>query len=167
LAATMTMAMAAGLAGCGSSGDGGITVSDPWARATASKAKNGAVYFSIESADADALVGASVDADVARRVELHESKASSSDEMATETTTPPGGADDGMADGGAGMAKMVPVDEIRLPAGEEVELEPGGFHVMLIGLASPLEEGDSFPLTLEFDDHEPMSIDVEVKRMTR
>jgi copper(I)-binding protein len=47
--------------------------------------------------------------------------------------------------------KMLPVEEIVVPAHGEAALEPGGLHVMLMGLKGPLEEGQSFALTLEFE----------------
>ncbi|NJL56929.1 copper chaperone PCu(A)C, partial [bacterium] len=43
-----------------------------------------------------------------------------------------------------------PVDAITIPAGEMVTLEPGGYHIMLMGFDSPLVEGDSLRLTLVF-----------------
>jgi hypothetical protein len=48
--------------------------------------------------------------------------------------------------------RMRPVDAVEVPAGGEAVLEPGGLHVMLIGLKAPLEEGDSFALRLVFED---------------
>ena len=46
--------------------------------------------------------------------------------------------------------KMRQVDGVPIPAGETVTLEPGGLHVMLIELATDLEDGDSFEVDLEF-----------------
>jgi hypothetical protein len=40
--------------------------------------------------------------------------------------------------------------EIALPAGATVKLEPGGLHVMLLGIAAPLEPGGHVALTLRF-----------------
>jgi len=50
-----------------------------------------------------------------------------------------------------GIATMTHVDRIEIPAGEIVELAPGGYHVMFMGLSDPLETGESFPVTLTFD----------------
>jgi copper(I)-binding protein len=48
-----------------------------------------------------------------------------------------------------GVAKMREVEGgIPVPAGESVTLEPGGLHVMLMGLSAPLAEGETAPLTL-------------------
>ena len=41
---------------------------------------------------------------------------------------------------------------IELPAGQTVELKPGGYHVMLLDLKAPLEKGSTVPMTLVFQD---------------
>ena len=48
------------------------------------------------------------------------------------------------------MKCMKQVSSIELPAGETVNLEPGGFHVMLFDLAKPIEQGETFEVTLSF-----------------
>ncbi|MEI4195827.1 copper chaperone PCu(A)C [Roseovarius sp. E0-M6] len=50
-----------------------------------------------------------------------------------------------------GVMRMMPVEAIEIPAGETVTLEPGGFHVMFMGLSDPLEAGQDIPATLIFD----------------
>jgi copper(I)-binding protein len=50
-----------------------------------------------------------------------------------------------------GVMEMRPVDSIEIPANGEVQLKPGGFHVMLIGLKKDLKAGDTVPLTLQFE----------------
>src|SRR3546814_5318814 len=47
--------------------------------------------------------------------------------------------------------RMRPVDGVPLPAGGMAELQPGGYHVMLIGLKHALKQGEHFPLTLTFE----------------
>jgi len=109
-----------------------------WAR-PGSKGDNSAVYFDIVSETQDILVRAS--SDVADGVELHLSK---------------------MVDG---VMKMEPQSKgVALPAGEVVKFEPGGFHVMLINLQDELIPDNTFPLTLEFLNSEPVTIDVPVKQ---
>lgn len=51
-----------------------------------------------------------------------------------------------------GIMRMRRLDGIELPAGQTVSLQPGGLHVMLIGLEKNLSEGESVDLTLEFSD---------------
>lgn len=48
------------------------------------------------------------------------------------------------------IMRMQAVDELVIPADETVVLEPGSYHVMLMGLDAPLTEGASLPLTLTF-----------------
>jgi len=40
---------------------------------------------------------------------------------------------------------------LALPAGQTVELKPGGYHVMLLDLKGQVKEGDTVPLTLVFE----------------
>jgi periplasmic copper chaperone A len=49
------------------------------------------------------------------------------------------------------VMKMRAIEAVDVPAHGEAVLEPGGLHIMLIGLKAPLEEGKSFALTLEFE----------------
>ena len=46
------------------------------------------------------------------------------------------------------MMTMQPVESIAVPAGESVELKPGGYHVMLMDLRKPIAAGDKVPITL-------------------
>jgi copper(I)-binding protein len=50
------------------------------------------------------------------------------------------------------VMKMAPIPFLDLPAGKVVELKPGGFHLMLMDLKSPLEKGAKVPVTLKFQD---------------
>ena len=50
------------------------------------------------------------------------------------------------------VMKMRAVTGLDLPAGQAVELKPGGYHVMLLDLKAPLAKGASVPLTLVFQD---------------
>ncbi|WP_119393516.1 copper chaperone PCu(A)C [Salinibius halmophilus] len=52
---------------------------------------------------------------------------------------------------------------IELPAGETVKLEPGGLHVMFIGVQTPVAEGEEVTFTLEFDNGEQQTITAPVK----
>ena len=66
-----------------------------------------------------------------------------------------------------GVMKMVMLpDGYEIPAGAALELKPGGKHIMLIGLAQPLNPGDSFEVTLNFDNGETMTLTAPVVEMT-
>ncbi len=117
----------------------GLYVREAWTRESPMMQLAGAAYMVIHnSTDADdALVGASSPA--AEFVELHLS--SMDDE---------------------GMMSMNQVMEIPIPANAEAELKPGSYHVMLINLVEPLEEGTDIELALEFMTAEPQTITVPV-----
>jgi copper(I)-binding protein len=57
---------------------------------------------------------------------------------------------------------MRPVESIECPPGVTVKIEPGGLHVMLLGLTHPLVAGTKFPLTLRFRDAGSMTVQVVV-----
>jgi len=49
-----------------------------------------------------------------------------------------------------GMMKMLSVDNLEIPAKGKIELRPGGYHIMLMGLESPLAENQKIKMTFEF-----------------
>ncbi|MCL4559833.1 MAG: copper chaperone PCu(A)C [Chloroflexi bacterium] len=62
------------------------------------------------------------------------------------------------------VVKMVPVPEgIEIPANGKIEIQPGGYHIMLIGLKRELKPGDQFEITLTFENTPPAVIQVTVK----
>ena len=113
-----------------------IKVMEPFARASM---PNGAAYMTImnEGGSDDILLNA--DSDVAEAVELHETTIGENDVM-----------------------QMRPVENIAVPAGGSATLEPGGKHVMLMGLQEGLVVGDTFDLTLNFEKSGPQTVQVEV-----
>ena len=146
-------------AGCGD--DGGtpaardeVQVSDVWARPTAAGVANAAVYMLVESPVDDQLTSVSVDPGVAARATLHETMAMD------DSGDHDHGSDD---DHGDDMTSMTPLDAIALPANSDVELEPGGLHIMLEDLVAPLTVGQSFPITLMFDAAPALAVTVEVR----
>lgn len=153
-----------------------IEVAGAWARTSPSMATRGAVYLVIMNkgeAD-DALVAASVDPSIAKTVEIHETvpvesdddsgmgDGGSMDESTTTTSSGGGMHGNGM---GMGMMEMRPVDEIPVPAGSDVELVPGGYHIMLLDLVEPLEAGEEIEVTLTFDAAGELKVMAEVREM--
>lgn len=122
-----------GIGACSSSSSsvGTMRAEDAWARPSMGMDRAGAAYLIIvnDTGRADALLGASSPA--AATVELHETSADASGQMA-----------------------MHPVERIELPAAGRVALEPGGLHVMLIDLTGDLVAGQEIELTLDFE-HAP------------
>ncbi len=61
------------------------------------------------------------------------------------------------------LVQMRPVEGgVQLPAGGEALLEPGGYHIMLMDLQTPLLEGDAFSMTLTFESGMELTIGVPV-----
>jgi hypothetical protein len=100
---------------------------------------NGAVYVTLSNSgsQSDSLVSAASDA--AQTVELHEVKNE------------------------GGVMKMRPVPRIEVPAGGNVELRPGGYHIMLLGLKHDLKVGEKVPVTLKFERGGELHIEAAVR----
>ncbi len=62
-----------------------------------------------------------------------------------------------------GVMQMRQIEAIEVPAGGSASLAPGGLHLMLIGLQSPVTEGDKVGLSLNFDNGETLELDVPVR----
>jgi len=121
-------------AGCGGEPDG-LQISD--ARVGAPTGPNAAMYFTARGADeADTLRSASTD--VATEIQIHETVIS--DE---------------------GTMSMRSVPRLELPAGGQLVLEPGGYHLMLVGV-DELEVGDAISVTLTWEVAGEMTVEAEV-----
>jgi periplasmic copper chaperone A len=115
---------------------GAIEIDHPWSRATPKGATVAGGYFKLKNAgpEADRLVGGSSEA--GGRFEIHEMT----------------------MDGG--VMRMRPLaNGLEIKPGQTVELKPGSFHVMIIGLKKPLQQGERFKGTLKFE--KAGSVDVE------
>ena len=116
-----------------------FTVDGAWARTSPMESTVGVVYMNITPSTDDALVGASVDMAIAGMTQVH------------ETTT--------AADGSMGMQEIA---SIPMTAGTPLALVSGGFHIMLMKLAKPLETGTSIAVTLTFESGATTIVDVPV-----
>ena len=116
-----------------------FTIDGAWARTSPMESTVGVVYMNITPSADDALVGASVDMAIAGMTQVH------------ETTT--------AADGSMGMQEIA---SIPMTAGTPLALVPGGFHIMLMKLAKPLETGTSIAVTLTFESGATTIVDVPV-----
>ncbi len=118
---------------------GSLEFAEPWARATAPQQANSAAYMVITNhGSADRIVRA--EAAVSRKVELHTHQVDAQ-----------------------GVARMIEIPAIELPANSTTELKPGGLHIMFIGLEKPLEAGRRFPLKLVLEKAGEVTLDVEVR----
>jgi copper(I)-binding protein len=119
---------------------GDLVVSQAWSRATPGGAKVGGGYLTIDNKGSapDRLIGGS--ADIADRVQIHE--------MATNN----------------GVMTMRPLDNgLSIEPGKTVKLAPGGYHLMLLDLKSPLKQGDKVPVTLEFEKAGKVRLSLDVQ----
>ena len=116
-----------------------FTVDGAWARTSPMESTVGVVYMNVTPSADDALVGASVDMAIAKMTQVH------------ETTT--------AADGSMGMQEIA---SIPMRAGTPLALVSGGFHIMLMELAKPLETGTSVAVTLTFESGATTIVDVPV-----
>ncbi len=159
-AGLLTIAAMLGTAACGDDDENGgadsggasqIVVEGAWARnspggmmggdATPSgmAGDRGAAYMTINNTGSgdDALIGAS--SDVAGATEVHES----------------------VMDGD--QATMRQVDRVEIPGGATLELKPGSYHVMFIGLKEPLTVGETIAVELKFEKAGTITVEVEVR----
>lgn len=116
-----------------------VTITGQWARTSPMATDMGAAYMTINVAEDDELVGAMVDKSIAMMTEVH------------ETVT----AEDG-------TMSMQEVESVAVKAGTPTELKPGGYHIMLMKLAEPLETGSTISITLKFANAGDIVVDVPV-----
>jgi len=130
------------LSACQPQAGDGIEVRDYWLR-PAARGGNTAMYMLIRnrSAEPDVLVGAA--ATLAEAVEVHATKIDST-----------------------GTMQMSPVPVLPLEPGQDIIFEPGGLHVMLIGLRQDLVVGDQVQVTLQFTKHADLLLTVPVQAGT-
>jgi periplasmic copper chaperone A len=119
---------------------GDLVITQAWSRATPGGAKIGGGYLTIENKGSapDRLISGS--ADVAGKVQIHE--------MATVN----------------GVMTMRPLDNgLTIEPGKTVKLAPGGYHLMLFDLKTPLKQGDKVPVTLEFEKAGKVKLTLDVQ----
>lgn len=63
-----------------------------------------------------------------------------------------------------GMMRMQVRSRIILPAGGRVSLQPGGSHLMLLGVKQPLPVGARVPLTFRLEGQAPVTVTAVVRR---
>jgi copper(I)-binding protein len=115
-----------------------VDVKAGWARATVQGQKATGAFMTLTAKDATRLVG--ISSPVAGVAEVHEMK----------------------MDGD--VMKMRAVEGgLDLPAGKAVELKPGGYHVMLMDLKTPLKKDTTIPVTLLFKDAKGVASKLELK----
>ena len=118
-----------------------VTVADAWVRATVPQQMATGAFMRLTSDSDMRLVGA--DSPRANVVEIHEM----------------------IMDGD--VMKMNAVPGVDLPAGKTVELKPGGYHVMLMGLKQQVKDGDEVPLSIVVEAADGARQTIELKAHAR
>ena len=113
-----------------------VEVTGAWVRATVPGQMGTGAFMNLTAKDGARLVGVSTP--VAGVAEVHEMK----------------------MDGDIMKMRALPV--LELPAGQAVQLKPGGYHLMLMDLKQPLPKGSTVPLTLRLQDAQGVESRLEV-----
>ncbi len=121
---------------------GNLIIKDAWTRATPPNAKGGGAFVSItNNGSEDARLTGAVSG-YAKRTEIHE--------MAVND----------------GVMKMRKLDDgVVIPAGKTLELKPGSYHIMFMGLNQPIKMGEKLKVTLEFEKAGPVEVTFPVMKM--
>jgi copper(I)-binding protein len=150
LALFLSMAV---LAACGAPAGPSITAEDVWARPAMAVtegsglagsgmglAGTGAIFMRLvnKGQEPDRLIGGQTDA--AQAVEVHET----------------------IMDGEVMKMQML-AGGLQVPARGEVLLQPGSYHVMLIGITRDLKVGDKVSVELQFEKSGPLTVEAEVR----
>lgn len=118
-----------------------VTIREPWVRGTVRGQKATGVFMKLTASESSTLV--SVESPVAGSVQINE--------MTMEND----------------VMQMRPISRLDLPAGQSVELEPGGYHVMLMDLKQPLKKGEAVPIKLRFEAKDKTFKTIEVQAQVR
>ena len=118
-----------------------LLVSDQHVRATPPHSKNSAAFLTITNKTDQAIKLISASSDIADRVELHNHIKED------------------------GMMKMRQVEEITINANSHVSLQPGGYHVMFLGLKNDLTVGQIVKITLYFDNGDEVKFNAPVQKI--
>lgn len=118
----------------------GFFVDNAWARPTIAGAPTGAAYLVLTNHTDKEVVLKEAAAPVAASTMIHENIMEN------------GVMKMRMAEGG-----------LKIPAGKSVAMQPGGYHIMFMGMKQVLKKGQRFPLTLKFDGAPEKTINVLVK----
>ncbi len=120
-----------------------IRIERPWSRVTPPGTPVGAGYMTIVNTadEPDRLTAA--ESPAAGRVQIHRSV---------------------KKDGNSSMVHQK--DGVVVPPDGQLEFAPGGYHLMLMQLEDPLEEGDRVPVTLRFERAGRVEVELTVRSLT-
>lgn len=139
IAAALSLTLAAVVTSVNGASASSVMVTQAYARASATPtASSGAAYVSLmnHAAEADRLVSATTPA--AKTAEIHKSEDVD------------------------GVMKMAPAGPLEIPGMGMLEMKPGGYHIMLMGLSKPLKKGEEIEITLTFEKAGAVTVKVPV-----
>ena len=118
---------------------GSIEIALPWSRATPSTAPSAGGFLTLTNKGntPDRLIA--IETPAAKQAEIHEMKMD-----------------------GAVMRMRELENGVVLPPGQTVELKPGGYHVMFMGLKAPFVKDQKVPATLVFEKAGRIDIEFQV-----
>lgn len=118
---------------------GSLQITQPWARATPKGADSGAAYLTVNNTGSAPERLSCVSSDAAAKCQIHE--------MTMQ----------------GGVMKMRPVaGGVEIKPGETVTFKPGGYHVMLVNLKAPLQQGKTVEATLKVDNGATVQVEFPV-----
>jgi periplasmic copper chaperone A len=118
---------------------GTIHIAQPWARATSKGASSGAAYMTITNNGKTPDRVSCVSSDVSAECQIHT--------MTMDN----------------GVMKMRPVEGgLEIKPGETAMLKPSSFHVMLMNLKHPLEQGKMVKATLKFENGGTINVECPI-----
>lgn len=121
-------------------GQAAIEASDGWSRQTVPGMDMGVGYFTLKNTGTHRRELLKITSPLASGIELHQSSVDAQ-----------------------GVSHMWPVGKLELAPGEVLRFTPNGRHLMLLGLTAPLKVGARVPVTLVFEDEEPVTVLLEVR----
>jgi copper(I)-binding protein len=117
-----------------------VQVEDAWVREAPPGARMLAAYLTVNNSGAEDLVLVEVQSPAFSHIMLHKSE---------------------VVDG---VARMIHLDEIVIPAQGSVQLQPGGMHLMMPTPEARLSAGDRVPLVLIFADGNRLEVQADVRK---
>ena len=119
-----------------------LSVEDPWVKEGPPSARVLAGYMTIRNGSSQTQTIIGVSSPAFAMVEMHRTEIQD------------------------GMARMVEQERLKVPASGQLSLEPGGYHLMLMGANRPLREGDTVEISLQPENGEAVVIQAPVRKAT-
>lgn len=135
----LALALFSSIPAIGSADQTGITIEQAWSRASMGTGRPGAAYMRVLNIGNESRTLTGIKTDIAMMPQIH------------RTTTD-----------ASGVSQMAPAGDIEIMPGTDIVLAPGGLHIMLMKLARSLTEGESYSLTLVFENGENVEVLVPI-----